>query len=65
MKKKTNLNWTILRLAVFLPTCPTYQTKLNTVHDPLDGEAGDEDEDGQEHQAQVEAAGLHFEFSHL
>ena len=53
MKKKTNLNWTILRMAVFLPTCPTYQTKLNTVHDPLDGEAGDEDEDGQEHQAQV------------
>ena len=30
-------------------TPPTYQPKLDTVRDPLDGEAGDEDEDGQEH----------------
>ena len=45
--------------------CPTYQPKLDTVHNPLNGEACDEDENGQEHQAQVEAAGLHVGFTHL
>ena len=42
----------------------TYQSKLNAGHDPLDGKAGDEDEDGQDHQAQVQADGLQAWPSH-
>ena len=44
--------------------CATHQPKLHAVDDPLDGEAGHEDENGEEHQAQVKAAGLQAGFSH-
>ena len=36
----------------------TDQTELDTVEDPLDGEACQEDHTGEEHQAHVEAACL-------
>ena len=43
----------------------TYQSKLNAGHDPLDGKAGDEDQDGQDNQAQVQAASLQACTSHF
>ena len=43
----------------------TYQTELDAVEDPLDGEAGQEDHTGEEDQADVEAARLGPGLTHL
>ena len=42
-----------------------HQTELDAVEDPLDGEAGEEDHSGEEHQADVEATCLDPRLAHL
>ena len=42
----------------------THQTELDTVEDPLDGEAGQENERGEKYQTEIETAGLQGGTSH-
>ena len=42
----------------------TYQTELDAVEDPLNGEAGEQDDPGQEYQAEIQAAALQSGTAH-
>ena len=52
----------MLRLG--LRTYWTYETELDTVEDPLNGEAGEENETGEKYQTEIQAAGLQGCASH-